>query len=257
MNNAAFLAEQYRNAEQLRSGIEPIAEEINRSLECAYSIQEANVAFWRAGGRKQVGWKIGLTSEAARTQMDATEPMFGALFADMEIEAGCAIPTDRLIEPKIEPEIAVVLKGDISEPDPSRSSILNAIDYALPAFEVVDCRSREWAITGIDAIADNALASGFVLGERRWTMDHDDLADIEVAVTVNGMEAGAGVGANCLEHPLVAVQWLARKLHERDRQLSTGDVVLTGSLCPMIKISPGDVVSARFSQNDALIVQVL
>ena len=83
MDKVALMAERFRTAEQKRSGIDPIAEEINRSLETAYEVQEASVAFWLKGGRKQVGWKIGLTSEAPRTQMQATEPMFGALFADM------------------------------------------------------------------------------------------------------------------------------------------------------------------------------
>lgn len=256
MSDVAFFAEKFRTAELERSVIEPIAKEIDHSLEIAYEIQETNVAFWRRDGREQVGWKIGLTSEAARAQMKATEPMLGALFADMEIAAGSAMSMDQLIEPRIEPEIAVVMKADLLGPEPSRSAILEAIELALPAFEIVDCRSQEWNITGIDAIADNALASRFVLGERQWSLNEQDLAKIEVAASVNETVAGTGSGANCMGHPLAAMQWLARILHDRGRHLSKGDLVLTGSLCPMIKISSGDTISAKFNQDTALTLQV-
>ena len=256
MDSVRLIAERIRKAEEKRSLIEPIAEEINWSLETAYEVQEANVAAWIKAGRRQVGWKIGLTSEAARAQMKATEPMFGALFADMKIEAGSAIPVRELIGPRLEPEIAIVMKHDLTAPALSKSEVLRAIDYALPAFEIVDCRSRDWKIAGIDAIADNALASGFVLGCRQWLMPDYDLANIEVAVAVNGVHSDTGLGANCMGHPVTALHWLARKLLDRGRHLSRGDLILTGSLCPMIKISSGDTVSAQFGQNHQLTVQV-
>lgn len=256
MDNVKLFAERVRKAEEKRSVIEPIAQEINWSLETAYEVQEANVAAWTKVGRRQIGWKIGLTSEAARTQMKATEPMFGALFADMKIEADSTISVSELIEPRLEPEIALIMKHDLTAPAPSKSEILRAIDYALPALEIVDCRSRDWKITGIDAIADNALASGFVLGCRQWSMLEHDLANIEVVVTVNGAHADTGLGANCMGHPVTALQWLARKLLDRGYHLLQGDLILTGSLCPMIKMSTGDTISAQFGQNHQLTVQV-
>lgn len=256
MNRAALFAKRFRMAEQERSAIAPIAEEINCSLETVYQIQEANVAFWLKEGREQVGWKIGLTSQTARTQMKVPEPMLGVLFADMEIKPGRVIDTDQLIAPRIEPEVAVVLKDDVHGPRPARSEVLEAIDFALPAFEIVDCRSRDWKITGIDAIADNALASGFVLGETRWSISDRDLADIEVSVSINEAHADKGSGINCMGHPVTALQWLVGKLHDRGRSLSKGDLVLTGSLCPMIKIAPGDTVMARFNETDELTVRV-
>lgn len=250
------LAQRFRHAEETGSPVDPVTADINRSIDIAYDIQEANVAAWLADGRRQTGWKIGLTSGAARQQMQATEPMLGALFADMEITQNDMVATGGLIDPRIEPEIAVVLKQDIVTPKPTLVDLLKSIDFAIPAFEIVDCRSRDWKISAVDAVADNALASGFVLGTRPWMMNDCDFAELEVCVEMNGSHADTGIGANCLGHPLFALQWLSEKLLERGRQLSRGDLILTGSLCPMIKITTGDAVTARFGQTRELIARI-
>jgi 2-keto-4-pentenoate hydratase len=213
----------------------------------AYAVQEVNTEFWLRAGRRLVGRKIGLTSKAVQQQLGVDQPDYGMLFADMCYADGEVIPFDRLQQPKIEGEVAFVLRDPLDAPDLTIADVMAAVDYALPSFEVVGSRIRDWKIGIVDTIADNASSSQFVLGTEARRLDEFDLRLCGAVVEYRGEPVSTGAGAACLGNPLNAALWLARKMVEVNRPLRRGDIVLTGALSPMVGVKPGDAFTLRIS----------
>lgn len=236
---AAMLAERLRAAYRdgpvapLRDGLDP------GDGAGAYAIQEVNTAAWLAEGRWLTGRKIGLTAPAVQAQLGVDQPDYGALFADMQIPNGGTLDPTRVIQPKAEAEVALVLAHDLHGPDVTAAAVAAATDYAVAAIEIVDSRIADWKITFADTVADNGSSAFFVLGEECRKLDGLDLYTCGMALEVDGAIASVGAGAACLGHPLNAAAWLARTV-----PLRAGDVVLTGALGPMVAIQSGQCIKA-------------
>jgi len=147
-----------------------------QSLHDAYAVQEINTLAALAAGRRLSGRKIGLTSLAVQQQLGVDQPDFGMLFADMEYHDGATIDSARLIQPKVEGEIAFVLGRDLPHPDTTLSELLRAVDHVLPALEIVDSAIEDWKITLVDTVADNASSGLYVLGKTPVSLRGLDLA---------------------------------------------------------------------------------
>ena len=206
----------------------------------AYRIQEINTRFWKNEGRRLVGRKIGLTAKAVQAQLGVDQPDYGALFADMAVPNGGRLDPTRVLQPKAEAEIALVLKADLYGPDITPEAVRAAASHAVAAIEIVDSRIADWKITFADTVADNGSSAFYVLGDQPRPLDGLDLFTCGMATEVNGAIVSVGAGAACLGHPLNAAAWLARTV-----PLRAGDVVLTGALGPMVALSCDDKVTAH------------
>lgn len=241
---AARLAE----AERERTPCDPVRPLLESGgVAAAYAVQQRLTEAAEAGGRRAVGRKIGLTSVAVQKQLGVDQPDFGMLFDDMAFGDGNEVPLSRLIQPKVEAEIAFVLERDIDTESPSLGHVVNAIGYALPAIEIVDSRVRDWKISIWDTIADNASSGLFVLGGTPKKIDAFDLGLCGMSLERAGEPVSVGCGAACLGNPLNAALWLARTAAATGRPLRAGDIVLSGALGPMVPVSTGDVFEARIS----------
>jgi len=210
----------------------------------AYAVQEINTRFWLGQGRRLVGRKIGLTAEAVQRQLGVDRPDYGVLFEDMRIADGGVLSAARVLQPKAEAEVAIVLGRDLDRPDATPQDVLDAIDHVVAAIEIVDSRIADWKITFADTVADNGSSAFFVLGSARKAPAGLDLRTCGMAMEVNGKLASLGAGAACLGHPLNAASWLARTLAGAGAALRAGDIVLTGALGPMVALGAGDQVEA-------------
>jgi 2-keto-4-pentenoate hydratase len=176
------LAARLLAAEAARAPIDPIAAELDaKNVASAYAVQAEVTRRGLANGRRLVGQKIGLTSKAVRQQLGVDQPDYGALFADMEVATGGEVHGAKLIQPRIEAEIAIVLDRDLQEPDVTMGELMRAVAYTVPALEIVDSRIRDWKITILDTVADNGSSARFVLGaapkrltDRSRSLRHDD-----------------------------------------------------------------------------------
>jgi 2-keto-4-pentenoate hydratase len=242
------LASRLRSAEADCSPIDPIAAELGENnVAAAYAVQAEVTKHGIAGGRRLIGRKIGLTSKAVQQQLGVDQPDYGALFADMEIETGGEVRASRLIQPRIEAEIAVVLDRDLPERDVTLGELMRAVAYVVPALEIVDSRIRDWKITILDTVADNGSSARFVLGAAPKRLTDVDLEACGMAMTRNGAIVSVGSGAACLGHPLKAALWLARAMSAAGQPLHAGDVVLTGALGPVAPALPGEFYEARIA----------
>jgi 2-keto-4-pentenoate hydratase len=215
-------------------------------LDIGYAIQEINTDLDVAAGRRISGRKIGVTSKAVQEQIGVDQPDFGTLFVDMEFGDGVGIPVSRLLQPRAEAEVALVLGHDLDKGEHSFADIVRATAFALPSIEIVDSRIAGWDIRIVDTIADNASCGLYVLGGRPVPLDRVDLRTIMMSMSINDTVVSTGSGAACLGHPLHAARWLANTMCARNTPLRAGDVVMTGALGPMKPIVAGDTITASF-----------
>lgn len=213
----------------------------------AYEVQNRGTQHALQAGRRIVGAKIGLTSLAVQRQLGVDQPDFGVLLDSMEFGDDQEIPLSRLIQPKVEAEIAFVLERDLTSERLSLAQVAASIAYALPAIEIVDSRVRDWKISIYDTIADNASSGLFVLGGTPRKIDAFDLKLCGMRLENRGEPVSTGCGAACLGNPLNAVLWLARTLAEFGRPLLAGTTILSGALGPMVTVKAGEVYEARIS----------
>jgi len=216
-------------------------------LDAAYEVQDANTRHYLDSGRRLVGRKIGLTSLAVQRQLGVDQPDYGMLFADMDVPEGIPISLDKVIQPKVEAEIAIVVGRDLPHPDVTTAEMIRAVEYVVPAIEVVDSRVANWDIRIWDTVADNASSGLFVLGAVPRKLEGLDLRTCGMVMEVKGEPISVGAGIACLGSPITAALWLARVMARVGRPLLEGDVILSGALGPMAGVNRGDVVEARIN----------
>ena len=247
LSNAQHAALALRTARAQRQPIAPISQRFGiDTLEAAYAVAELNTQVRLAeAGRRAVGKKVGLTSRAVQQQLGVDRPDFGVLFDDMEFLSGTDVPMARLMQPKVEAEVAFVVGRDLSGASPSWAEFLLSIAYALPALEIVDSAIADWKISLVDTVADNASCGLYVLGDQPVTLGQLGLDALGMRLCIGGQTVSTGGGAACLGHPLRAAFWLACTMAVRGQGLRAGEVILSGALGPMVPLAGGDVVHAE------------
>lgn len=222
------------------------------TLDDAYAVQAALVARKQAAGGRVIGWKIGLTSRAMQTALNITTPDSGVLLADMLFADGAAIPPGRFIQPRIEAEIAFVMRAPLAGAQVTRDEVLAATDYVAPSLEILDTRIlRADPATGrarviFDTVSDNAANAGIVLGPQRHAVEAFDLRWIGAIVSRDGVVEETGLGAGVLNDPVTGILWLVHRLARYGQGIAAGDILLSGSFIRPIEAPPGSRFAADF-----------
>ncbi|KIN70493.1 2-oxo-hepta-3-ene-1,7-dioic acid hydratase [Sulfitobacter noctilucae] len=222
------------------------------SMDDAYAIQSALYQAKLAAGRGVIGWKIGLTSKAMQQALGIDIPDSGILFDDMLFENGALVPKGRFIQPRIEAEIAFVMKAPLGGTEVTREDVINATDYVAPSIEILDTRIlRADPDTGqprkvFDTISDNAANAGIVLGKERYALEDIDLRWTGAMVFRDGEVEETGLGAGVLNDPVKSVVWLARRMGQYGQRIEAGQVILSGSFIRPVECPPGSKIIADF-----------
>lgn len=241
-------AERIRGAWDSGTPVAPVRELMEAGdVQAAYAVQEINTQRWLQEGRVLSGRKIGLTSAVVQKQLGVDQPDYGMLFADMEVADGEEIAWSRLQQPKVEAEVAFVIGKPLDDGPVTMARLMSAIDFVLPAIEVVGSRVRDWDIRITDTIADNASSGLYVLGQVPRRLRDFDPRLCGMVMERDNQPVSVGAGAACMGSPLNATLWLARVMQQAGRALGPGDVVLSGALGPMVAVQPGDVFEARIN----------
>lgn len=218
----------------------------------AYAIQTINITRRTEAGQRIIGRKVGLTARPMQEMLGVNEPDYGVLTDEMLVEDGDVIDLGRLVQPRVEAEIAFVMSADLTGPGVTTARALTAIAGALPAIEIVDSRVADWKIKLVDTVADNASSGLLVTGGRMRPVAELDLRTLGVLVSRNGEIIDSGAGAAALGNPARCVAWLANKLGEFGEGLKAGDIVLPGAVHKMVPVVPGDVFRAEFAHLGAV-----
>ncbi|MDR1506626.1 MAG: fumarylacetoacetate hydrolase family protein [Treponema sp.] len=240
-------ADELFRAERERKAVPPLSgRDASLTVDDAYQIQLVNIRRVVEMGHVISGKKIGLTSPGIQKQLGVNEPDYGHLFAAMDCKDG-VVNTAELLQPKIEGELAFVLKADLSGGKVGREDVLAATDYVVAAFEIVDSRVADWKIKLVDTVADNASSGRYVLGSVKLGPSEVDLSSVTMKLYKNGSLAGEGAGSAVLGDPCVSVAWLANRLWGYGVALKAGEVVLSGAFSAAPPAAKGDSFTAEFS----------
>lgn len=249
----AHVARQLLTAEKTRQQIDLITKHHpNMRLDDAYEIQKCLLAHKMEEGRRIIGWKIGLTSKAMQYALNIDIPDSGILFDDMMFENGARVPKDRFIAPRIETEIAFVMKKSLGGELISRHDVIAATDYVAPAIEILDTRIlRQDPETGegrkiYDTISDNAANAGVVLGKERHNIEDIDLRWVGAMTFKDNEVEETGLGAGVLNDPTESVVWLARRMQAYGQKIEAGQVILSGSFIRPVECPSGAQIHADF-----------
>ncbi len=242
MDNSRAVAEQLYEAEKGVTPVEPLTVTWpGLTIEQAYAIQLEGVAIRRErDSRKVVGKKIGLTSIAMQKLIGVNEPDYGHLFDSMLVREGEPVPCSRLLLPKVEGEVAFVLKRRLKGPGVTIADVLRATEGVMASIEIVDSRVRDWKIKLEDSVADNASSARFVVGSRLVDPAGIDLRLVGMVLEKNGEVVNTGAGAAVLGHPAASVAWLANKIGEFGIALEEGEIILSGALTAAVDARAGD-----------------
>ncbi|NLE94499.1 MAG: 2-keto-4-pentenoate hydratase [Dehalococcoidia bacterium] len=237
------------NAEKSRVPIQALTERFpDVSYEDAYAIQLKTFDSYVKSGAVIVGKKIGLTSKAMQDQFGIREPDYGMITDRMVAREGAPLPMNSLILPRIEPEIAFLLKEDLKGPGINVANVIEATEGVMPAFEVIDSRYKDWKITVKDSISDNASAGVMILGGKLTPIKDLDLRYVGMVLEKNGLLVSTGAGAAVLGNPAQSVAWLANKLTEYGITLKKGEFVMSGSLVQAVTVEAGSCLRASFDR---------
>lgn len=253
------LAQELNEAERSLIQIPLISQRFPEAgLDEAYAVQDKWVQMKLQSGLRQIGWKIGLTSFAMQAALNIDIPDSGVLFDNMHFFDGAKIPEKRFIKPRVEAEIAFVLRSSLKGPDVTISDVINATDYILPALEILDTRIvRKDKSTGairtvVDTISDNAANAGIVTGGKVIRPLDVDMRWAGAIVSRNGSVIETGLGAGVLNHPATGIVWLTKRLSQFDTGLEAGQIILSGSFIRPVETEHGDTVVSDFGPLGSL-----
>ena len=213
-----------------------------------YAIQLELRRRWLAQGRRQVGWKAGLTSKAKMHQMGVFLPGIGFLMADMARPESSVIQTTDLVHPRVECEVAFVTKTRLAGAHCSREDVLAATDFVVPALEIIDSRFAGFKFDLPSVIADNSSSARFVTGGRARYAQDLDLSTLGVVMEKNGEAVNMSASAAVMDHPAEAVALLVKVLFELGEDLPAGSFVMSGGITEAMPVKADDHILARFQE---------
>lgn len=240
-------------AEKNRQPIDPISlSHPDMTLDDGYAIQKQWVDQKISAGRRVVGYKIGYTSRAMQKALNISEPDYGVLLDDMVFADGSDIEVSQFCDPRVEMELAFVLKDRLEGEHITIFDVLNATDYVVPSLEIIAARShRVHPETGytrkvFDTVADNAGNAGIIMGGRPIRPDERDLRWCGGLFYVNGILEETGLAAGVLNHPANGVCWVAKRFAPHGVALEAGQIILSGSFTAPIAVKAGDTIHADY-----------
>jgi len=241
------LAEMLLAAEKKRKPIPPLTEsDPGITVDEAYRVQLRVMDIKKSSGQIVVGKKIGITSLAMQAMLGVKEPDYGHILDGMVVMEGEKIPMGDLIQPRIEGELAFVLKEDLKGPGITMTDVIRCSEGVIPSLEIIDSRIVDWKIKLPDTVADNASSARIVLGGKITPLPGLDLRTVGMILEKNGEVSATAAGAAVLGNPPQAVAWLTNKLAFYGIPLRKGEVILSGSLTAAIPVGSADFIRADF-----------
>jgi 2-oxo-hept-3-ene-1,7-dioate hydratase len=260
------LAAELEDAHTQRVQIEHFSKRFaGMTIDDGYRINRAWAQLKLAKGERIIGHKIGLTSRAMQQSSQIDEPDYGALFERMRYTCTpgqvLQIPLQDFIAPRVEVELAFVLKEALQGSHITLDDVLNATDYVTPAVEIIDARIEQFdrhtktMRKVYDTISDNAASAGIVVGAAQVAPSQLNLPWCGAILRQNGVVEETGLAAGVQGHPAIGIAWLAHKLAPWGEHLSAGEIVLAGSFTRPVPAKAGDVFEADYGPLGCLSFQ--
>jgi 2-keto-4-pentenoate hydratase len=250
------IAERLFTAERERRAVPPVSlDHPGMDAVDAYRVQQAVVRRRMTPGVTVVGWKLGLTSRAMQEQLGVDQPDYGPILSDYLVPEGRPIPVSELVQPRVEAEIAFILRAPLRGPGVTTAEALAATEAIAPAIEIIDSRIESWKLTLPDTISDLASSARVTVGERRLPVGGVDVRLIGCVLERGEQVVATGAGAAALGDPAAAVAWAANTLGALGVTLEPRHLIMTGALHASVPVVAGDVFTARFDRLGSVTVR--
>jgi 2-oxo-3-hexenedioate decarboxylase/2-keto-4-pentenoate hydratase len=244
----AAAAELLYDAQSHRAPVAPLTEVYpNLDVAQAYTVQRLNLSRHLEAGAVLRGHKIGLTSAPMQELLGVDEPDFGYVLDTMVLPDGADVPITTFCAPRVEPEVAFLLRRPLRGPGVTVQDVLAATEAVAPALEIVDSRIADWRITLADTVADNASSGAVVLGDWVPIEQAPPLPETTAALVLNDETVATGQGTAVLDDPANAVAWLANAIARYGDTIEAGQFVMSGSYTTALFVAAGDRASATVS----------
>lgn len=249
------VAAELLSCEDERREREPFTDEWPElNFDKGYEIQDLNLQKRLDRGEKLIGVKLGLTSRAKQQRMGVDVPFVAWLTDAMILPAGDPVPQDKLIHPRLEPEIVFVMGERLEGPGVTAAQALSAVETVYGGAEVIDSRYRNFRFKAGDVTADNASSGAFVTGPIGLAPGELDLALEGVLVEVNGEIVDSATGAAVQGHPAEALALAANDLARRGHAIEAGWIVLAGGMTDAVFAPAGASIAMHFSNLGSVFV---
>lgn len=219
----------------------------------AYQVQKLSVDRRLSRGERRIGVKMGLTSRAKMQQVGVDEVAWGRLTDAMLIEEGSAMSRARYVHPRVEPEVAFLMKAPLVG-KVTAAAALAAVEAIAPAMEIIDSRYENFKFALEDVIADNTSSSGLVIGS--WHDPRIDFSNLGVILEIDGEVVQVGSTAAILGHPIRSLVAAARLVAEAGEEINAGDIVMAGGITAAPNLAPGQTVRTTVQNLGAVMFQV-
>lgn len=242
------IARQLTEARLFRRSLEQWSQtNITMSRSEAYQIQELGIQHRINQHETRIGYKMGLTSEGKRKQMNLDSPLYGELTNKMQIVNSSIFDITPLIHSKIEPEVAFrirnTLKGKISH-----EQAVDSISDICATMEILDSRYTQFKYFSMeDVIADNSSSSHFVLGNWVPFTSTKQLENARLEMFVNDELAQSGDAKEISGDPIQSLVQLCELLSENGRELPAGSIVLAGAATAAVELKPNQKIELKVS----------
>ncbi len=252
MTSLAKCAEIVDEAARTAGAIPQFTESAPLGVEEAYAIQALSMERRFSRGEKLVGVKMGLTSRAKMIQVGVDEVIWGRLTDAMRLEEGGSLSKKLYVHPRIEPELAFLMKRDLCGVV-SGAEALAAVEAIAPAMEIIDSRYRDFKFALPDVIADNSSSSGFVVGN--WARPDQDFSNLGIVMEVDGRSVQIGSTAAILGDPIRSLV-AAAKATASIGGLKAGWIVLAGGATAAHTLAVGQHVRTTMQNIGSVSIRV-
>jgi 2-keto-4-pentenoate hydratase len=208
----------------------------------AYELQAAVSQLRRDRGERVIGYKVGCTSKAIRSQLGINHCISGRLYDSEQYLSGAVLPLSRFAELAIEGELAVELSKEPIDEDFSTGGIPDCVSRVFPVVEMHHHVLRGEHRSVGELIANNAIHSGFVggIGVSRHDFYNERCIDLEgLSIFANNRLLGECSGTALVQTMNSSLKWLTEAVRTRGDRLGAGQIVLTGSAPSLMPIAEG------------------
>jgi 2-oxo-3-hexenedioate decarboxylase len=254
MTDISKIAEIVDEAARTATEIPQFSDDKPLSVDEAYAVQALSMQRRYARGEKRVGIKMGLTSRAKQVQVGVDDVLWGRLTDGMREEEGGEVSMAKYVHPRVEPEIAFLMKKPLSG-DVSALEAMAAVEAVAPALEIIDSRYKAFKFDVGDVIADNSSSSGFVIGN--WYAPDMDISNLGMVLSINGTPGEIGSTAAILGHPVRSLVSAARMVASAGEMLNPGDIVLAGGATAAIPMAAGQAVTLEVQNMGSMAFNVV
>jgi 2-keto-4-pentenoate hydratase len=216
------------------------------NLQQAYAVRDRLIELldWPTGG-----WFCACTNQYIQQLLRLDEPYYSRLLADFIRPSPAILAADEFPPLVLECEFGFRLNRDLpSRPEPyTRAEVASAVDTVHPTIEVVAGHLEDWPSQDVfSVIADNGTDGALIVGAGRSDWQSLDLVQMQVKLTVNGVQQRLGSGANVLGDPMTSLVWLVNALSRDGHGIKSGEVSNTGTATEIYWTEPGDNIRAEF-----------